>query len=145
MSVGKRRAPLRSSGPPERRTRVKPVNRKRKAANVKRAYGPVERREWMKRQSCFACGLTRGIVFGTEVEIVSAHIVTGGTGRKADAHLTVPLCEREDGHGCHQLQHQFGWGYLTHLNTKAKREAAAATTEAAWQAHLHQQTGAGTT
>ncbi len=132
-----RKARLQSSGPPERRTRVKSVNRKRKAANMKRAYGPVERREWVKRQACANCHTTRGIAYGTEVEIVSAHIVTGGMSRKSEADKTVPLCERKDGRGCHQIQHGLngGWSALLRLDTPEKREAAAATTEAAWQAH----------
>ncbi len=141
MSVGKRRAPLRSSGPPERRTRVKSVNRKRKAANTKRAYGPASRRAWVKTQPCANCD------YGPSpwVEIANAHIKNGGMSRKADARFNIPLCETVEGLGCHQVQHRVGWSALPRLDTPEKREAAAARTEAAWQAHLHQQTGAGTT
>lgn len=48
-----------------------------------RKYGSPERREWMARQPCIICGKRPS---------VSAHIKTGGIGRKADARFTVPMC-----------------------------------------------------
>ncbi len=147
MTLGKsrkpiqRKAPLRSSGPPERRTEMPRVNRKRKAKNTLRAFGPVERRKWMKTQLCVGCGRVQGFF----TNIVSAHIETGGTGRKSDARLTIALCETITKTGCHDAQHLWGWSCIKKLDTPEKREAAAARTEAAWQAHLYQQTGAGTT
>lgn len=50
---------------------------------TERKYGTAERREWMTRQPCVICGARPS---------VSAHLVTGGTGRKADASKTVPMC-----------------------------------------------------
>lgn len=55
----------------------------RPAAETDRIYGDEERRAWMTRQPCAFC--ERG-------PCVSAHIKGGGTGRKADAFLTLPMC-----------------------------------------------------
>ncbi len=141
MSVGKRRAPLRSSGPPERRTEMPRVNRKRKAANHARAYGDGERIEWVKLRPCANCSQ---IANGSSRRVVNAHIKSGGIGRKADARFNIPLCEMDRGDGCHQIQHGpfGGWSRLPRLDTPEKREAAAAKTEAAWL--LHQRAGAAT-
>lgn len=50
---------------------------------TERKYGSPERREWMTRQRCVICGNRPS---------VSAHLRTGGTGRKGDATETVPMC-----------------------------------------------------
>lgn len=66
-----------------RLARTTMVRRPRTMAETVRAHGDVERREWMKRQPCVICG---------RVPSDAAHVKTGGTGRKADAQLTAPLC-----------------------------------------------------
>ena len=130
-----RSAPLRSREP-ARGKPIKKVNRKRKAANLERAHGPAERREWIKTLPCANCGIV-GYSEG-------AHIKNGGMSKKADARFVIPLCgiyivaRKGCVIGCHHLQHGFGWGVLTALDTPEKREAAAARTEELWQSHLRQ-------
>jgi hypothetical protein len=106
-------------------------NAKRWAKNHQRAHGPVERREWIKAQPCWACGIL-GYSDG-------AHIKTGGTSRKADARFQIPLCRglRLAHGGCHTLQHQEGWSMFPTLHTLELREAAAAEIESAWLAYSH--------
>ncbi len=129
-----RKAPLRSSGPPERRTRVKPKNAKRAKENHERAYGPEERVEWIRTLHCANCDMPA--VFWDR-KIVSAHIKNAGMSRKADARFTIPLCETRFRDGCHDIQHgpNGGWHRLPRLDTPEKREAAAARTEKLWQAY----------
>ena len=67
----------------------------RKRAEWLRAYHSEARVEWMRQQPCSGCG--RG-------PCETHHITTGGVGRKADYHLTIPLCA-----GCHRAWHQLGW------------------------------------
>ncbi len=146
MSVGKRRAPLRSSGLPERRTRVKPRNAKRKASEMERAYGPPERREFVKAMPCAACR----VVGYSE----NAHLLgNGGMSRKADADTVGPLCgpravfavlNYKIYPGCHNLYDKHRATFDAVFPT-FDPERTAAETQAAWSAHLHQQTGAGTT
>lgn len=64
---------------------VRPVNRERRKAETERAYGPPERRAWVKTLPCIVCG---------ETPSDNAHIEGGGMGRKADADRIVPLCRR---------------------------------------------------
>lgn len=60
-------------------------NVKRHAANLERAYGPKERREFVKTLPCAACGRV-----GSSV---SAHLLgNGGMSRKKPANTTGPLC-----------------------------------------------------
>ena len=140
-----RSAPLRSREP-ARGKPMKKVNRKRKAANLERAHGPAERREWIKTLPCANCGIV-GYSEG-------AHIRNGGMSRKADARFTIALCASRVAliggvnfpiSGCHYAQHRYGWTYLATLDTPEKREAAAARTEQLWLAHrsagrTHQET-----
>jgi hypothetical protein len=129
-----RKTPLRSTTRPARRTRVKPVNRKRKAANLERAHGPVTRREWIKTLACSNCGAVG--------YSVGAHIKNGGAGRKADARFTIPLCHSRDGiEGCHELQHRVGWSALARLAPAKFREISAATIEEIWQMELRYRAG----
>jgi hypothetical protein len=74
-----------------RRTRVKSSNPARKAANLTRAHGSPEFREWIKQRPCVACGRTPSD---------AAHLKSGGTGRKDDVTGVVPLCSDFPGDGC---------------------------------------------
>ena len=126
-----KRSPIKRRSAPHRTTAIRTRNRKRKAANLERAHGPAERREWIKTLPCANCGIV-GYSEG-------AHIKNGGMSKKADARFTIPLCGRVVGViGCHGVQHSFGWSALVELNTPDKREAAAARTEELWQSHLRQ-------
>lgn len=70
--------------PIQRKTPVKKINGKRKAANFQRAYGGGERAEWVKRQPCLICGHTPS---------ENAHVPSrSGMSRKGDAEHVVPLC-----------------------------------------------------
>lgn len=90
------RTPLKRSGRIARKAVVKKVNVKRKAKELLRAFGPPERREWMKEQMCLGCG-----AWGFSV---SAHIENDGKNRRAAADKTIPLCCRSRGmpNACHQ-------------------------------------------
>ena len=133
-----RSAPLRSREP-ARGKPIKKVNRKRKAANLERAHGPAERREWIKTLPCANCGIV-GYSEG-------AHIRNGGMSRKADMRFVIPLC---GWHGdwtaadsgflmsCHGAQHAYGWAELPNLDTLVKREVFADGIENLWQSHLRQ-------
>lgn len=131
-----RSAPLRSREPArggeiKRKTRMKGANRERKAANLERAHGPAERREWIKTLPCANCGIV-GYSEG-------AHIKNGGMSKKADARFIVPLCgQHHDVIGCHATQHIYGWSALWALDCGWLRSLAADRTEAAWQSHIRQ-------
>ena len=79
-------------------TKTKPKAKKRSTADFARVYGSKARVAWIAAQPCVACG--RG-------PCETAHIKSGGMGRKADYTETVPLCS-----SCHRLQHAKGWGAL---------------------------------
>lgn len=108
----KRKAPM------KRGKKLNPVNRKRRKKNSVRAYGPKERREWLLAQPCCLCA-RRGVQ--------QHHIVNGGMGRKADTHLTVPLCAP-----CHQAHHD---GNL--FVPRERWFEVAAWYERAWQEYHH--------
>ena len=97
-----RKAPLRPGKPLSRKTRLKrstplnPVNRERRKAERERAYGPKERREWLTRQPCVACGR----VPTEDRPNHQHHTKGGGVGRKADADTLVSLCPK-----CHRKHH----------------------------------------
>lgn len=109
---------------PKRKSRVKNVNRRRKASEFKRAYGSKERVEFVQALPCVGC--TRRFA-GLSV---NHHIETGGAGRKADATLIVPVCCE-----CHDEIHQHGRAYYE-LKHGVELGVQAALTEQAWQAHL---------
>lgn len=67
----------------DRKTRLNPVNAKRRRKEFRRAYGSEARVKWVKAQPCIICGSTPSD---------NAHIEGGGAGRKADADKVVPLC-----------------------------------------------------
>ena len=69
------------------RKAVPKVNVARKKRNFARAYGSKERVEFFKALPCHFCG---------KVPSENAHLVTGGAGRKSDAHTIIPA-DRE----CH--------------------------------------------
>ena len=79
-------------------SKTKPKVKKRTTADFARVYGSKARVEWMRAQPCVACG---------QGPCETAHTKSGGVGRKADYHDTVPLCV-----SCHRLQHAKGWGSL---------------------------------
>lgn len=98
----RRKKPLQRSSPPKRSSRVKNVNRRRKAKEFARAYGSKERVTWVKARPCEACN-----VIGYSG---NAHLLgNGGAGRKG-RHTTIgALCgPRPAAHdfvwpGCHSL------------------------------------------
>lgn len=71
----KRSTPLRRSGPIKKR--------RRESGAFRRIYGSKARVQWIKSLPC-ACGCG-------ETPCENAHTVTGGMGRKADAHTIAPL------------------------------------------------------
>ena len=105
----------------ERRTRVNPVNRKRRDKEWARAYGSIERVFYVS--TCMCCAVESCTNYGDNH---NAHIETGGMSRKADADRVVPLCPR------HHAEHHTGAEmfvecYGIDLNT------AALETQRAWE------------
>lgn len=128
----KRTKPMRRARP---QTPRKPLARKspmrkrpRPMSATLRIYGPVERRAWMRRRVCVVddgwC----------DEPVQGHHIETDGTGRKADAHLIVPLCGLH-----HRSLHRHGRATFCTLNN-IDLAACAASTEAAWLAYSQQET-----
>lgn len=74
------------------------MNRQRKAKEWLRAYGSVERVNWIAGQRCVACGACSE---GQGCE--NHHVRNGGRGRKADARFIVPMCWT-----CHRELHSLG-------------------------------------
>lgn len=108
------------------RSRVKPRNAKRYAANLLRAYGPENRRDWMRNQDCLGCGRAG--------YSVSAHIVGGGGSRKASYTKTIPLCclSRLGVDGCHQKFDRYE--DIGFTRGTAGVDALATVTETCWRA-----------
>lgn len=104
-----------------KRSRLNPVNRKRKAKNWARAYGSAAFVQWISRLPCWACN------YAGPSPRQAAHTTTGGMGRKADANTIIALCNV-----CHAKQHQSGW--LAIGMTNESKERAAAQTQAMWEA-----------
>lgn len=110
----------------------------RKALTFARAFGGKDRVEWMRTRACIACGKIG--------YAVSAHITTGGKGRRADAKYTVPLCDgfanrpwpvgKASFVNCHTLLDDYPWLFRAFLQG-LDLEAAAQRTEAAWQFHVN--------
>lgn len=130
----KRSAILRKT-PLARQTPMRTANRKRKAANSARAYGPKARREWLLARPCLVCG----IVGYTQ----QAHTQNGGKGRKADAKHTIPLCgPHPDANGtlvagCHAKYE--GRRARFDLDMGFTMDHGAAAINAAWQRHQERQ------
>lgn len=97
-----RRSPLPKRQQSIQRTRVKPVNRQRKAKSFARAYHSKARVEWVKRQPCAAC-----LLIGYSE---NAHVGKQGkgAGRKGNADQIAPLCRSTPNRlGCHVLFDEF--------------------------------------
>jgi hypothetical protein len=114
----------RSRQPLKRGGRIRARNQKRHSREWRRAYHSVERVEFVK-------GLP-SVVSG-ERPCENAHTENGGMGRKADYQTIVPLTPRE-----HVELHNFGPLWFT-IHYPVDLKAAAAETEAAWQAYLNLQ------
>ena len=139
----KPRRPLLSEKPIKRSGKIKP--KPRSPEEYARIYGSPERVEWVKSLPCvttwhddwwkFRGHHTNGrILFGgtgtaCKGKKENAHIVSGGTGRKADAHLIVPACHHHHAE-MHRGVQTFEARYGVDLN------AAAEQIEAKWQAWL---------
>lgn len=101
-----------------------PMKKKpRPAKTTLRIYGTPEHREWMKEQPCLICGRTPSD---------SAHLKNGGTGRKADAALCVPLCATIVAVGYSGHHDEFDAGKRSFRAKYPEFDAACAK----WQAHL---------
>lgn len=125
----KTRKPLRRGSPIQRKTRPKPVNRKRKAREFKRTYGSSARAEFVRAMVCIVARAQeypkcRG-------DVVNAHVPSkSGAGRKGDARFCVPLCDWHH----HQLDDGLGSKRLFNLAYGVDLDAEAAAVEEAWQA-----------
>lgn len=100
-----------------KRTKLKPVNRKRRQSEFCRCYHSRARVAWVKSLHCVWCG-----VAGCD----NAHTETDGMGRKAGYETIVPLCRR-----CHSAFDEFRWP----LDNPAHREFlrwSAPKVQAAW-------------
>lgn len=123
MTIKRRKALPRPKRSIARKTRVKPVNAKRRKKNHARAYGGAERIEWMHG---LACAVTAGRHYGP-IEV--AHTTTGGIGRKADSRHTIPLCHYHHGN-------LHGWGAKSfELAYGVSLAEQAELTEHAWQTY----------
>lgn len=81
-----KRTPMpRRSHPMPRGTPLR--SKPRKASEFARVYGSKKRVAWIKSLRCLAWP------WGCAGEIVNAHTVSGGTGRKADCTTIVPFCD----------------------------------------------------
>ena len=79
-----KRSPLPPRRTPLRKTRVRKVNRPRKAREFARCYHSRERVEFVRSLPCANCG----IVGYSQ----NAHTENGGAGRKGDYTTIIPLC-----------------------------------------------------
>lgn len=84
---------LKRSKPIRRGKRPKPVNRKRRATNLLRAYGPPERRAWVKHQPCVVGPLLNDPCEGPRE---NAHTEVLGKGIKAAYTTIIPTCRRHN-------------------------------------------------
>ena len=120
-----RRKPLKRS-PIARKSRPKPRNDARRKREFARAYGSVERVAFVASLPCI---VTAAWASAHEGPTDNHHTKTGGTGRKGDARVIVPLCRKH-----HSVLHNHGDGFFE--DTYALDLAAeAARIDALWQAH----------
>ncbi len=119
-------------------SRQRLVRRKKKArkprpeSETERAHGPAEYREWMKGQKCIVRSCTAR-------PCDSAHIHSGGKGRKDDWTRTAPLCAT-------QVYFSYVGHHEQYDNAKQSfplahgldMEAEAAANQVRWQAYLNQ-------
>lgn len=97
---------MKRSGYIQRKTRIKPANRKRKAETFRRAFLSVERVLWVKDQPCAVWLAVSGRVTvppggSCAGAIECAHVVSRGAGGKWTS--VISLCRRH-----HQHQHSLG-------------------------------------
>lgn len=96
------------------------AKKKRTPSEFRRIYGSRERVKWVKTLDCLAEGpYCDGPIHGH-------HVITGGTGRKADAKFIVPLCE-----GHHRELHSEG-RHTFEADYRVNLIASAADVSAAW-------------
>lgn len=129
--IRRRTQPIAKSSPggtPRTRKPIKTVKKAKSSAkqtaNWRRAFGSVERVEFVKALPSVASG---------KGPCVNAHVRTGGTSRKADACWIVPLTDYEHRHELHQ--HGARWFEAKY---SVDLEACAVATEAAWLTHLEE-------
>ncbi len=110
-----------------RKSRPKPINRKRRASEFRRAYGSQERVAFVRRLPCVVCV---GLMVRPAGESDNAHIIGGGAGRKADARHIAPICRIH-----HRALHAAGSlsEFYVMFGFKVDLAQAAAETDAAWQ------------
>lgn len=100
-----RKTALRRTSSLARRTPVKKRNAARRKSEFARCYHSKARVAFVKSLPCVACG---------KGPCENAHVENGGTGRKADYTLIVPLCSRRSHNGehppigCHHRLHNLG-------------------------------------
>ena len=108
---------------------VKRRNVKRHAAAMLRAFGPIERREWMRAQPSVVDGAT---------PCVSVHVKSGGKSRRADARYTVPMTWAQ-----HQEMHNVGQATYARKHGLDLLDLAAET-ELKYRSYLSRQMDGGT-
>lgn len=120
----RRKTPLARSGRIARATPLPKVNRRRKAKELLRTYGPAERRAWITGFPCLTCG--------HPPKSEQSHLRSrSGAGRKGDAATIVPMCR-----GCHDLYpQQSKWRQRFPHWTDAELARAARVFADAWDQH----------
>lgn len=112
----RRRSPLPRSSRPMKKTRLNPVNRKRKAKRLETDFGGRRYAEFISGLECAVCGAYCEWT-------VPAHLTSRGAGGKAD--VIVPLCAARFGiNGCHERYDNHDEEIRAHeprLRTLAKR------------------------
>jgi hypothetical protein len=79
--------------PIRRKTPLRKVNSKRRAAEWKRCYHSRERVRFVKAMPCMVCSLLHPLfAIGSAGASDNAHTATDGMGRKAHYSTIVPLC-----------------------------------------------------
>jgi hypothetical protein len=114
--------------PPKVRKPMKRVNVERRAEEFERAYGGTSRVAFVKSLACVAGRVSLTMSCAGAIE--NAHIRTGGTGRKADAKLLIPLCTFH-----HRALHAHGPVAFERVYG-LDLEAEAAATQSVWEAFV---------
>jgi hypothetical protein len=120
-----RKTALKRGGPIARKTRIRPVNAKRRKKTFARTYESSERVLFVKQMCCIVGRIQDYPKCWGDIE--NAHSRGGGAGRKADAALCVPLCHH------HHLQLHAMGPRLFQLGYGVNLEEAAKAVEMAWQ------------
>lgn len=127
----KRRPSLPRSSRPMKKTRLNPVNRKRRQSEFARCYHSKERVGFVKALGCVYCRMTHGWPLWSD-EIHNAHTENGGRGRKGHYATIIPLCAT---HHRNYDEHQ---PPLVSDFIRGKLKEAAAEVERLWQSRLLQ-------